>query len=87
MCSTLVAAAAAADDDDDEGDDEGTEVKLISWAPPVAYSGLWQRWIGSVGIISRGKPKDSGLAVYDGLVVGRVAAVLAFSLLNASGLM
>ena len=40
MCSTLVAAAAAADDDDDEGDDEGTEVKLISWAPPVAYSGL-----------------------------------------------
>ena len=35
-CSTLVVAAAA----DDEGDGEGTEIKLISFALPVAYSGL-----------------------------------------------
>jgi len=71
-CSTFVAAG----DDDDEGDGEGAEVKLISSAVPVAYSGLWRRWIGSLGTIIRGKLKDSGPAVYDGLVVGRVAAVL-----------
>jgi len=49
-CSTLVVAAAA----DDEGDGEGTEIKLISFALPVAYSGLWRRWIGSVVMFSKG---------------------------------